>query len=122
MKSSALVMTTALLLAAGGASAQDVKHGQTVFAASCGMCHSVAAGRNLLGPSLHAVVGRKAGTLAGYNYSPALVASGVTWTATSLDSYIDNPKGFLPKNRMSFPGLHKPQDRADLIAYLATQK
>jgi cytochrome c len=122
MRPPSLALAVTLVLVGGAASAQDAKHGQTVFATYCAMCHSAAAGRTLMGPSLHDVVGRKAGALAGFSYSPAMASSGLTWTAGSLDSYIDNPKVFVPKNRMNFQGLHKPQDRADLIAFLASQK
>ena len=75
-----------------------------------------------MGPSLHGVVGRKAGTVAGFNYSPAMQASGVVWTPEHLDAYLADPKAFVPRNRMSFPGLHAAGDRTDLIAFLATQK
>lgn len=116
------VCAGALLLAAGAVGAQDAKHGGQVFATYCAMCHSTQSGRNVMGPSLHGVVGRKAGTVPGFNYSPAMQASGVTWTPANLETYLIDPKAFVPHNRMSFPGLHDAKDRADLIAFLAAQK
>jgi cytochrome c len=106
----------------GVARAQDAKHGQSVFNSNCAICHSVAPGRNVLGPTLFNVVGRGAGTVAGFSYSPALKASGVVWTPANLDTWLTAPREFVPKNRMSFAGVHAPNDRADIIAYLAKQK
>jgi cytochrome c len=102
--------------------AQDVKHGQAVFNTNRAICHSTAPGRNVIGPSLHAVVGRKAGSAPGFNYSPALQASGVVWTPANLDSWLTSPRAVVPQTRMSFAGLHASADRADVIAFLAQQK
>ena len=104
------------------AQAQDAKHGQALFNSNCAICHSVSPGRNVIGPSLFNVVGRNAGTVAGFPYSPALKASGVVWTPANLDTWLTSPREFVPKNRMSFAGVHMPNDRADVIAYLAKQK
>src|SRR3954454_5595449 len=72
------------------------------------------------GPSLAGVVGRKAGTAPGFTrYSSALKASGVVWDAASLDAWLIDPAGFVPGNRMPFPGLPEAQARSDVIAYLA---
>jgi cytochrome c2 len=114
-------LAIAVLVAPTLAAAQDAAHGKAVFSAKCATCHSVAAGRTLMGPSLDKVVGRRAGSAAGYNYSPAFAASTVVWSTTTLDAYLTNPKAFIPKNRMSMPGLSDPKDRADLIAYLTAQ-
>ena len=122
MRFLALASAAGLLLAPTAAAAQDVKHGQAVFAANCAICHSTAPGKNVMGPTLHAVVGRKAGTVPGFNYSPALQASGVVWTPANLDAWLTSPREFVPKSRMSFAGLHTPTDRADLIAWLGQQK
>jgi cytochrome c2 len=107
---------------ASAASAQDAKHGQQVFSTNCGICHSTAAGKNVMGPTLFGVVGRKAGTVSGFNYSPALQSSGLVWTPDNLDKWLTSPREFVPRSRMSFAGLHTPGDRADVIAYLAKQK
>ncbi len=87
----------------------------------CQACHSLDAGRNLVGPSLHDLAGRKAGTLAGFNYSPAMKNSNITWDAKSLDAYLAAPAQVVPGNKMPFPGLKTDHDRADVIAYLLAQ-
>ena len=117
---SAIVAGSALIV--GPAQAQDAKHGQSLFNANCAICHSVSPGTNVVGPTLFAVVGRKAGTAPGFDYSAALRAAGVVWTPGNLDTWLTSPRAFVPMNRMSFAGLHKPNERADVIAYLAQQK
>ena len=104
---------------AGAAAAQagDAVAGQATFA-RCGICHTVEVGKNKIGPSLAGVVGRKAGTLAGYNYSTQMVASGVTWTPAVLDKYLTKPQSVVPGTKMIFPGLPNAVDRANVIAYL----
>src|ERR1700742_5078493 len=92
------------LLATGAASAADgdPAAGKRVFN-QCMACHSVAEGKNGLGPSLHGVIGRKAGTAAGFkNYSPAMQKADVVWTEENINKYLADPKGFLPGNRMIF--------------------
>jgi cytochrome c len=110
-------------LVAGAASAAegDPAAGKKVFN-QCQVCHSIEAGKNKIGPSLHGVVGRKAGTAEGFrNYSPAMKKADVVWTEENLDKYLANPKGFIPHNRMIFVGLKKDKDRANVIAYLKQQ-
>lgn len=118
----AIIAALSVALLPAAAFAQDAKHGQAVFSTNCGICHSVTQGKNVMGPSLFAVVGRKAGSAPGFNYSPALQSSTVVWTPAALDSWLSAPREFIPRNRMSFAGLHNPADRADVIAYLAKQK
>jgi cytochrome c len=115
----AVVLGTALLLLqAGTALAEgDPAKGMQIFK-KCQVCHSIEAGVNKIGPSLHAVYGRKAGTLAGYNYTDAMKNSGFTWDEASLDKYLTNPRKVVPGTRMVFVGLPKEQDRLDVIAYL----
>ncbi len=96
-------------------------NGEKVFA-KCAACHSLEAGKNGLGPSLHGVVGRKAGSVEGYVYSTANKASGDIWAGEMLFTYLENPRKVMPGTKMSFVGLSNPQDRADVIAYLATMK
>ena len=98
----------------------DAAAGETVFAA-CRTCHLVEEGKNGVGPSLHAIVGREAGSIEGFNYSDANANSGITWTPEVLYEYLEDPRGYLPGTKMAFPGLKDPQDRADVIAYLETQ-
>lgn len=113
----ALVPAMVSAAAPGG----DATAGKTVFA-KCAACHSVKAGENKIGPSLHGVVGRKAGTEAGFSYSPAMKGSGITWTAAEIDDFLANPRTKVKGTKMFFVGLPKPEDRANLIAYLQTQK
>lgn len=98
----------------------DAAAGETVFA-QCKTCHLIEEGKNGVGPSLHGIVGRDAGTIAGFNYSDANANSGVTWTPEVLFEYLEAPRDFMPGTRMAFPGLKDAQDRADVIAYLETQ-
>lgn len=98
----------------------DAASGEKVFIA-CKTCHVVDAGQNRIGPSLHAVVGRKAGTVAGYTYSAANKDSGITWTPEKLFQYLEAPQRVVPGTKMTYPGLPDPQKRADVIAYLKTQ-
>jgi cytochrome c len=112
--------------AAGGATLQfasltgDPARGQRLWA-QCRTCHVLEPGVNRVGPSLHGIVGRPAGQVAGYNYSPANKNSGVTWTEQNLFEYLVNPRQYIPGTKMSYAGMRDPQQRADLIAYLKTQ-
>lgn len=99
------------------APAGDPVKGKTVFL-RCAICHDVKPGVQKLGPSLAGLFGRKAGTVAGYNYSPAMKAAKVTWSSATLDSYVTGPARLIPGNKMAFAGVANPTERADLIAYL----
>ena len=98
--------------------AGDPAAGRLVFR-KCQACHSTEAGKNMLGPSLAGVIGRKAGTEAGYNYSPAMKSADIVWSPQTLDQYLTDPAKVVPGNKMPFPGLKTDDDRADVIAYLA---
>jgi cytochrome c len=91
--------------------------GKLVFA-QCRTCHVTDAGVNKTGPSLNGIIGRKAGTVPGFNYSPANAGSGITWTKEKLFQYLENPQRVIPKTKMIFAGIPDAQKRADLIAYL----
>lgn len=95
----------------------DAKHGETVFT-QCKTCHVIDPGVNRIGPSLHGIIGRKAGEIAGFSYSSANKESGITWTPEKLYQYLEKPSRVVPGTKMSFAGLPKGQDRADVIAYL----
>lgn len=96
----------------------DPAAGQRVFN-QCRACHTLQPGKHLLGPSLHGIVGKKAGTAEGFrNYSPALQKSGIVWTEENIGKYLMNPKGFIPGNRMVFVGLKRPEDVQNVIAYI----
>ena len=91
--------------------------GKVVFL-QCKTCHVRDEGVNRIGPSLAGIVGRKAGTIAGFSYTDANKNSGITWTPEKLFQYLENPQRVVPGTKMAFAGLPKPQDRADVIAYL----
>ena len=84
----------------------------------CSVCHVVDKPQNRVGPSLLGVIGRPAGTVEGFKYSEAMKGSGIVWSAETLDAYIADPKGYIPGNKMAFAGLKKPEERADVIAYI----
>jgi cytochrome c len=108
----------AWVLLSGGAHAEgDAAKGEAKFQ-ECAACHKLESGVNNVGPSLHGVIGRKAGELSDFRYSPAVKRSGVTWTPETLDVFITNPQAMIPANRMPYAGLADPAGRADLIAYL----
>ena len=98
----------------------DAAKGETAFV-TCKTCHAVEAGVNKIGPSLHAIIGRQAGTIAGFAYSPANKNSGITWTPEKLFQYLEKPQRIVPGTKMVFPGFPEAQKRADVIAYLQTQ-
>jgi nitrite reductase (NO-forming) len=101
------------------ATADNVVAGQQVYK-KCRACHSIVPGKNMVGPSLAGVVGRKAGTEAGYSYSQAMKGANIVWDAKSLDAYLTDPQKFVPGNKMPFPGLKSDHDRDDVIAYLVS--
>ena len=99
----------------------DLANGRRQFA-KCRSCHVIEkGGDNRVGPALHGMFGRTAGTVPGFNYSPALKGVGFTWDAEKLDQWLADPKGFLPRNRMSFVGLKQEKDRRDVIAYIKVE-
>jgi cytochrome c len=92
--------------------------GAEIYESHCGACHSLNANR--VGPMHRGVFGRKAGSVAGFHYTPALKASGIVWNAATLDRWLTNPQGMVPGTAMGLR-LASPQDRADVIAYLKQQ-
>ena len=110
------------VLSANAAQAADAAKGKIVFQ-RCAICHRVEkGGGNGLGPNLFGVVGRKAGTVAGFSYSAAMKGSGITWSADKLNAYVEHPAAVVPGNRMAFAGITDAGQRADVVAYLATLK
>ena len=120
----AVVASCAMVLAGASASAQgDAAKGERVYK-KCKACHTLEeGGKNKVGPNLFGILGRAAGTVEGFKYSPAMLESGIVWDAEILDRYLEKPKTVVPKGKMAFPGLKKEGDRADIITYLheATQ-
>ena len=100
--------------------AADVAKGETVFK-KCAACHKID-GAKAVGPHLNGVVGRPVGSVEGFAYSDAVKAHGGNWTPEEIFDFIAAPKKDIPGTKMSFAGLPKPEDRADVIAYLETLK
>ena len=109
------------LLASGVAQADgDPAAGKRVFA-RCQSCHQVGpTARNLIGPELNGLIGRTSGTVAGYNYSPALKNAAIVWGHDTIAAYVKDPQGLAKGTRMVSPGPLKPGDVDNLVAYLAT--
>ncbi len=101
----------------GAASGDD---GQLVFNNVCRTCHTMKQGDNRLGPNLHGVIGRKAGSLADYNnYSSSMKSAGLTWDKATLDRFIANPDAVVPGHNMKpFGGIASAEERAKIIAFL----
>ena len=96
----------------------DVAAGEKVFK-KCKACHVVNAEKHKTGPHLVNIMGRAAGSAAGYKkYSKAMKSSGIVWNEETLDGYLEKPKAYVKGTRMVFAGLRKEEDRANVIAYL----
>jgi cytochrome c len=100
--------------------AADPAAGQRIFQTQCGICHAVEAGQNRIGPTLFGVVGRRSGSVPGFNYTADHKKLDVTWDAATLDKYLANPRAMVPDTSMIYAGLKDDAERADLVAYLAT--
>ena len=115
---SGIIASGLVSASAGPSRAQDAAKGEKVFVI-CRACHQIGPGaKDAVGPVLNGVVGRKAGTYPGYQYSTANKDSGIVWTPEELDKYLANPQKVVPHTKMIFPGLKTEQQRKDVIAYL----
>jgi cytochrome c len=114
-----LVLAAAVLAASSGvAKAQDAAEGESVFK-QCRACHAIGPeARNLVGPVLNGLDGRKSGTVEGFSYSDANKNSGITWGEATFKEYIVNPVGRIPGTKMAFVGVKREKDIANLWAYL----
>ncbi len=111
----AAVMTVASV---GVASAQDLAAGAASFK-KCAACHDVGpSAKNKVGPVLNGLDGRKSGSVAGYNYSEANKASGITWNEESFIDYIKDPKAKIPNTKMVFAGIKNETEAKALWAHL----
>jgi cytochrome c len=117
----AALFSAATFVASPAHAEGDAAAGKTVFK-KCGFCHDIRPGKVKNGPSLHGVVGRKAGTAPGYRFSPAMQKAGLTWTDANLHKYLENPRKMVRGTRMAFAGLRSQKERDDVIAYLKTLK
>ncbi len=107
-----------ILLNAPAVYAQDLANGEDVFK-KCRACHQVGEGaKNVVGPLLNGIFGRKAGSIEGFKYSDANKESGLTWDDKTFATYIKDPKAAMPGNKMAFVGIKDEKDVADLMAYL----
>jgi cytochrome c len=99
----------------------DIDRGMKIFK-KCATCHSIGKGEAAkVGPNLYGVVGRKRASTA-FAYSDAMKAKGGAWDSESIKTFVTKPKDFVPGTKMAFPGLKKPQDRADVILFLEKQR
>jgi cytochrome c len=113
-----LWMVALFAACSGEARAQDAAAGEKIFGV-CKTCHQIGEGaKSGIGPSLNGVIGRKAGTLQGYSYSPANIGSGLTWDEETFREYIKDPKAKVPGTKMFYAGLKDEQKTSDLIAFL----
>ncbi len=111
------IAAAALMAAAGAAQAADRARGQELFA-QCIACHSMD-GENGVGPTLKGVIGRRAGALEDFRYSPAMRRATIVWDATTLERFMEDPQAVIRGNRMPFGGVEAAPDRADIAAWLA---
>jgi len=112
-----MVVVPALALVAGAAAATqgDPRRGEELYA-RCAACHALAEDR--VGPRHCGLLGRRAGGVAGFDYSPAMKKSGIVWTAQALDRFLAAPTQRVPGTTMTYAGVTDDKERADLIAYL----
>lgn len=113
-----LSVAVLVLMTAAPAFAADPVQGRRQFA-PCSACHTVdAGGPDKIGPNLHGLFGRTAGTKPGYSYSNAMKKAGFAWDEDKIAAYITKPQAMVPGNKMSFPGVAAPEARDNIVAYL----
>ncbi|HLU05003.1 MAG TPA: c-type cytochrome [Woeseiaceae bacterium] len=120
-----LPLAAALTVVSAPALAQEdeeaIRSGKLAFNGSCRTCHSMREGDNRLGPNLHSVIGREAGSEE-YGYSPALQSSQMVWDAETLDRFIAEPDAVIPGNNMKpYGGISDAETRAEIVSYLESE-
>ena len=99
----------------------DVSHGEKIFK-KCSACHMVASGgKNMIGPNLWGVVGRKTGSISDYKYSKSLASYSKEWSFEEMNGFLIKPASYIKGTKMAFAGLRKEKDRASVILYLNTR-
>jgi cytochrome c len=115
--------TLSLLASLVPVEAQESDEGMMAFNNACRTCHSFKPDDNRLGPTLHGIVGRKAGSVAGFQFSPAMKNSGITWDEANLDQFIANPESVVNGNAMKpYGGIADESERAKIVSFLKTLK
>ena len=114
-------LTLAPLAMGGPSVAADAAHGKELYAA-CAACHGDAQHKPTIGPSLAGVIGRKAGSLDDFRYSPAMQRSTIVWSDDTLRQYLLNPQATVKGNRMPYAGIGSDADAADVVGYLHSIK
>jgi cytochrome c len=118
----ALAVTAAAILATPALAAGDPVQGKAVFA-RCAICHNVEKdGGNGVGPNLFGIMGRKAASVDGFNYSGPMKASGIVWNDDKLSQWVAGPAKMVPGTKMAFAGITSKGQIADVVAYLNTLK
>ena len=114
----AIFVAVLATIGAGEARAQDAAAGEKVFVV-CKACHQIGENaKSAIGPALNGVIGRRAGSVAGYSYSDANKDSGITWDEATFREYIRDPKAKVPGTKMIYAGLKDEQKTNDLVAFL----
>jgi cytochrome c len=111
-----------MLVPCSAAFAGDAAHGKQVYEEECSDCHSVMNGKNKKGPSLFNVVGRQSASVTGFNYSDAMKARNIVWSAETIAEYTRAPKKFVPGGKMKYDGMDDAKALDDVIAFLSTLK
>jgi cytochrome c len=118
---SAAAVTALAVCLASQASAQDgdAARGQQLFNQQCRSCHTLEkGGASVAGPNLNGMFGSKAGTAPGYEFSEAMMHSGIIWDAASVAAYLRNPREKVPGTKMAYGGMKQASQLADMVAYL----
>lgn len=117
VSAAAMIAVVHAALAQGGPSGSE--DGQLAFNNACRTCHTLREGDDRLGPNLHKVVGRQAGSVPGYGYSSAMKDAGIVWDKATLDRFIANPDQVVPGHNMKpYGGIASAEDRAKIVSYL----